>query len=480
MFFLNYLPILLFTVIALSILITIFLKNNVTQYWQKLFSFFLGFIILLFFILILIKMSIFIFCKKYNLEIVYTTHNFILNALSIDFNSFLISDIILLLSYFSGIICLQLLSDRGLVKYLPNITIFSIFFLSTIILVYTTNLLVMFFGFEFIFFPTIYYAYILGYTKKIDRSIKITFMWTGTGAFLVLCSLAYIYYHFKTLDYYNLINIHFSNNEKLILGFIIFIGFAVKIPTFPFHFWLTKIHVEAPAGFSIFLSGFLVKAAVYCLYLSVNIFNTSKLTVFIILLAMIGIIESSCKMWVQTDFKKLIAFATIQEMNMILLLWVTLSNHKSSVLAIFILMHGVLSTLMFFLVDVIQKKTKSRNITSIGGVALSVPQLKNYIWLMLVFMSGFPLTVKFTVEASLISTLITNSFIVSALIIFAALVFGPLGFFKQIFIILYNQNPRNHKINPIISKRDIIIFNVCVFVLISLNFLFFFIVLVNL
>jgi NADH-quinone oxidoreductase subunit M len=77
---------------------------------------------------------------------------------------------------------------------------------------------------------------------------------------------------------------------------MIFLGFGVKIPVFPFHYWLTKIHVEAPAGFSIFLSGFLVKAALYCFYFFNLIFNFKLGVQLVTAVAVFGVIEASIKM----------------------------------------------------------------------------------------------------------------------------------------------------------------------------------------
>ena len=50
-----------------------------------------------------------------------------------------------------------------------------------------------------------------------------------------------------------------------------FLGFGFKVPIWPFHYWLTKTHVEAPSGFSMYLSGFLVKTALYGFYKVVNL-----------------------------------------------------------------------------------------------------------------------------------------------------------------------------------------------------------------
>ena len=68
-------------------------------------------------------------------------------------------------------------------------------------MVSTNNLLVMFLSFEFLFLPTIYFAYKLGYVKKIDKGTKILFYWTLFGSFLVLCNLIYLYYSYNTLNY---------------------------------------------------------------------------------------------------------------------------------------------------------------------------------------------------------------------------------------------------------------------------------------
>lgn len=85
------------------------------------------------------------------------------------------SDAILLLSLIIGLLCLELLSSKNLFKSISNINIFYLFTFFVTIMVSTNNLLIMFVSFEFIFLPTIYYAYTLGYSKKIDKSTEILF-----------------------------------------------------------------------------------------------------------------------------------------------------------------------------------------------------------------------------------------------------------------------------------------------------------------
>jgi NADH-quinone oxidoreductase subunit M len=266
--------------------------------------------------------------------------NFYISTFDMNLNSSILSDVIVLLAFSSGIVCLYLLGEKNLSKYLSNLSIFSIFLVSIIFMVYTTNLLVMFLGFEFLFIPTLYFVYSHGYVQRADKTIKILLYWTLFGAFLVFSSLGYLYTKYKTLNYFDLTLVEFSFWENIFLYIAIFTGFGIKVPVFPFHYWLTKIHVEAPAGFSIFLSGFLVKAAIYCFYYFNLIFNLEILTTFTSTIALIGVAEASIKMWTQTDFKKLIAFATIQEMNLILYILLNCQNLSDYSLILFILIHG--------------------------------------------------------------------------------------------------------------------------------------------
>lgn len=83
---------------------------------------------------------------------------------------------------------------------------------------------------------------------------------------------------------------------------------------------MTKTHVEASAGFSMYLSGFLVKTALYGFFKYTSIFGLGVNTTPFIVIAAIGVVDSSIKMFAQVDLKKLVAFCTIQEMNLIYLM----------------------------------------------------------------------------------------------------------------------------------------------------------------
>ncbi len=388
-----------------------------------------------------------------------------------DLNYSTLSDVIILLAFSSGIICIHLLGEKNLVTNISNISVFSCFLISIILMVYTCNILVMFIGFEFLFLPTLYFVYHHGYVQRVDRTLTIILYWTLFGAFLVLSSIAYMYWKYNMLNFHKLSYCDFSFFEKIFLCLFIFIGFGIKVPVFPFHYWLTKIHVEAPAGFSIFLSGFLVKAAIYCFYYFNILLNFSFLTKVISIVSIIGVVEASIKMWTQTDFKKLIAFATIQEMNLILFLLVNYQNLLDYSLLLFILIHGWLSTLMFFLVDIIQKKTFSRSVLSVNGLAYNFPELKLIVWFVILMFSGFPLTVKFLIEWQIFGNLILQSKPTYIFLFLFVVSIGVVGFAKQFIIILYGTPKDSSSTNYCLAKRDKYLFYFIIIILIVLSFI---------
>lgn len=473
-----------FILLIFFFLTSLVVKLDITSYKFNSFFNFIRFfnilILTLIFVLTVLKFFLYLWSFKmygfYTSSFDYFSMKFTILPFSpiFNINYSTLSDVIILLAFSSGVVCIYLLGEKNLVNHMPNISIFSGFLIAIVIMVYTSNILVMFIGFECLFLPTLYFVYHHGYVERLDKTLKILLYWTLFGAFLVFCSIAYIYLKHNNLNFYGLVYSDFSFWEKTILSIFIFIGFGVKVPVFPFHYWLTKIHVEAPAGFSIFLSGFLVKAAIYCFYYFNIVLNFNILTLLTSVVAIIGIVEASIKMWTQTDFKKLIAFATIQEMNLILFLLLNYQNLLEYSLLLFILIHGWLSTLMFFLVDIIQKKTSSRNIVSVGGIAYNFPELKLIIWFVILMFSGFPLTVKFLIEWQIFGNLMLQAKPLYLIIFVFVIAIGVVGFSKQLIIVLYGFPKYNISKNYTLSKRDKYLFYFIVLILVVLSFINYF------
>lgn len=433
--------------------------NNLYTYFNKCNKFF----ILYFYFLSCIFILLFLFKFYLSFKIVHSFKAYSLLQYSLYATYF--SDVLVLLALIITLIAWIYLSERYLHTNSFFIFYFFIFTVITVNMVYTNNLLMIFVFFELLFLPSLFFVYKFGYAKKVEKTIGFLLIWTLTGSFLALMGLAYIVSVYDTLDFSMLSHILFTKNEKISLFLIFFVGFGIKVPLWPFHYWLTKVHVEAPTGFSIFLSGFLVKTAFFCLTYFFNLFVDQQTLLLSIAIVMCGFVDASFRMWGSTDIKRLIAFATIQEMNLIVLFLLLTSNSNFIFLNLFLFVHGILSAFLFFLVDNIQKRSQTRNLSALSGFSFFAPRLSYLIWCAILIFRGFPLFIKFFIEWELLSVLLINFGLLGFLFFFLTSVFGVLGFCRIWFIILYGQ-PSTTLVNQVdILRRDWIIGVCLVFIL---------------
>lgn len=257
-------------------------------------------------------------------------------------------------------------------------------------------------------------------------------MWTQVGSFLVFMSIVIIFVQSNSFL------IGEINNIQLIPSILALIGFGIKIPMWPAHYWLTKTHVEAPTYFSIYLSGFLVKTALYGIW----IFSTHTASfnyTWLLCIAVIGVIDSSLKMWAQVDLKKLVAYGTIQEMNLILIGFSLASSSVIKAVSLFILAHTILSTIFFLFADSLYRRFNARSTVSVRGLLQNYPTLGYTLFTCCLFFAGLPFTLKFVVEVYIFVQLfsINSSLTLGTLLICNW--FGIISFMKNWFIPLFGS-----------------------------------------
>ena len=194
-----------------------------------------------------------------------------------------------------------------------------------------------------------------------------------------------------------------------------------------------------------YLSGFLVKTALFGYYKIINLFGGEQSSVLFSTICLLGIIDSSLKMWGQTDLKKLVAYGTVQEMNIIYLTfcWGDSSNIISGIL--FCVTHAFLSVLMFYLVDCIYRRYYSRSVIELSGILQKTPNLGIAILLMCTFYAGLPGTLKFSTEFFIFSSFIEVAPFSAFLIIFIANCLGLIGFSKSWFNVVYGMSLKNNQ-----------------------------------
>ena len=156
----------------------------------------------------------------------------------------------------------------------------------------------------------------------------------------------------------------------------LFVGFAIKVPVFPFHTWLPDAHVEAPTAISVILAGVLLKMGTYgLLRVSFPIFPDAmlKYQIPLAILGLINIIYGALCAMAQTDFKKLIAYSSISHMGVVLLGIAALNTQGVAGGVLQMFNHGIVTAMLFLIVGVIYDRAHTRGVNDFGGLANQMP-----------------------------------------------------------------------------------------------------------
>jgi NADH-quinone oxidoreductase subunit M len=157
----------------------------------------------------------------------------------------------------------------------------------------------------------------------------------------------------------------------------LFIGFAIKVPLFPFHTWLPDAHVEAPTPISVILAGVLLKMGTYgMLRISFPIFPDAMrhFAWELALLGVISMVYGALVAMAQTDFKKLIAYSSISHMG-IVVLGMAAMNTQGMMGAVFQMFnHGTITAMLFLIVGVLYDRAHTRGVNEFGGLMNQMPR----------------------------------------------------------------------------------------------------------
>ncbi len=167
----------------------------------------------------------------------------------------------------------------------------------------------------------------------------------------------------------------FAFTKIIWVGF--FIGFAIKVPMFPFHTWLPDAHVEAPTPVSAILAGILLKMGTYGIlrfnfgiFPDATMWASDAMAVF----GMINIVYAAFVCLAQKDLKKIIAYSSVSHMGFVLLGFAAMTKQGMSGAYFQVISHGIVSPLLFLIVGVIYDRAHTRDVEAFGGLASKMPE----------------------------------------------------------------------------------------------------------
>ncbi len=252
---------------------------------------------------------------------------------------------------------------------------------------------------EIMLVPMYFLIGIWGGPRKEYAAIKF-FLYTLVGSLLMLLVIIALYFAAgrNTFDMFEIAKALSLDPRAAgcfgIVCFIgLFIGFAIKVPIFPFHTWLPDAHVEAPTAVSVILAGVLLKMGTYgILRINYTILPDAALTLapYIAILGVINIAYGSLVAMAQTDLKKIIAYSSIGHMGFCVLGMATFQTQAMNGAIMQMYNHGMVTAGLFLLVGVIYDRAHTRGVYEFGGLATKLPIYAGFISLVFFASLGLP------------------------------------------------------------------------------------------
>ncbi|MDD5218209.1 MAG: NADH-quinone oxidoreductase subunit M [Candidatus Omnitrophica bacterium] len=230
---------------------------------------------------------------------------------------------------------------------------------------------------ELVLVPMYFLIGIWGGPRKEYAAIKF-FLYTLAGSLFMLLGILALYFA-STPHTFNLIELthnSFAAGFQRIVFLALFLGFAIKVPIFPFHTWLPDAHVEAPTPISVILAGVLLKMGTYGFFrFSYPLFPEASrwFSPYLAVLAVVGIVYGGFVALAQTDFKKMVAYSSVSHMGFVLLGLAALNTNGFNGALLQMFNHGTITGGLFLLVGVLYDRAHSRDMLAFGGLGAVMP-----------------------------------------------------------------------------------------------------------
>jgi NADH-quinone oxidoreductase subunit M len=299
------------------------------------------------------------------------------------------------------------MASMGETKNIKNMIVTLLFLEMTMVGVFVALDAIIFYLFwELSLVPMLYIIGAWGGPLRVYASIKF-FLYTFTGSLIMLVGMlfvAYIYHNltgvwsFAITDWYALV---LPVSYQLWLFAAFFIGFAIKVPMFPFHTWIPYAHGQAPTIGSVILAAVLLKMGTYgFVRFSLPMFPDASVMAItpIAVISLIMIVYTAMIAYAQKDMKQVIAYSSVSHMGIIMLGLFAMNAEGLSGSVFQMLSHGIVSGALFMLVGMIYDRRHTKLLSEFGGLTQVMPKFAIIFGIMLMASVGLPLTIGFVGE----------------------------------------------------------------------------------
>ena len=256
------------------------------------------------------------------------------------------------------------------------------------------DLVLFFIFFELVLVPMYFLIGIWGGPRREYAAVKF-FLYTLFGSIFMLLGFLALRFNTGTFDMIALRQQGIEGSalfqNLVFLG--LFLGFAIKVPMWPFHTWLPDAHTEAPTVGSVLLAAVLLKMGSYgFVRISLPILPDAAVDFapVIGILAVIAIIYGSLCCLAQTDLKRLIAFSSVGHMGFVMLGIATLTDVGINGAVMGMVAHGLITGMLFFLAGSIHERYHTREISALGGVLHQIPRFGSVLTFTAIASLGLP------------------------------------------------------------------------------------------
>jgi NADH-quinone oxidoreductase subunit M len=270
-----------------------------------------------------------------------------------------------------------------------------------------TGMLGVFMALDFILFyvfwevmlvPMYFLIGVWGGPRKLYAAIK-SFLYTLAGSVLMLVGILAIYFYQHSVtgvysfDILAFQKLGFPTDLQYWVFLAFFVGFAIKVPMFPFHTWLPDAHVEAPTAGSVILAGVLLKMGTYgFVRFSLPMFPWATMHFLkpMLILSLIGIIYGALVAMMQKDMKSLVAYSSVSHLGFVMLgvFAATPVALQGGILQM--VNHGISTGALFLIVGVIYERRHTRMISEYGGLSHIMPVYATVFLIMTLSSIGMP------------------------------------------------------------------------------------------